>query len=161
MEVHEARAIPIPDISKFGHARKLRSVALRKGKRASRRTALTTSNSLSEKNSCMVEAFKYRWVVTRPKEFHPVKTVDAKPFNFPHTLCVPLAGRLLNQLHHTACILILIELDAEAPEADDEPRVRWAPRCGTRSRSAVSGRRIRIRAAHINNAIQSLWLIGR
>ncbi|ORY72080.1 uncharacterized protein BCR38DRAFT_329249 [Pseudomassariella vexata] len=126
----------------------------------------TRYNELAEQNGCTEEVFTNRWLAlwdelqvwlgTRPRELHPVKTAETKPF--PQILYVHWAAISSNQLHHTACILMLdsmpkpLKLTMNLGMAGSTLwHAKWV--CGISLSNPHQG--------CINNAIQPLWLAGR
>jgi hypothetical protein len=118
---------------------------------------------LGEANGCIDQVYADRWsrlwddlqcwLNDRPEELLPVETLDGEPF--PHILFVHWAAISSNQLHHTACILLLnmppkplkLKLGANAT-------LGYAKRiCGISATNLHQG--------CLNNAIQPLWIAGR
>lgn len=121
---------------------------------------------LGERNGCTGEVYTNRWaslwdelqgwLSSRPKEFHPVKEVDTRPF--PHILYAHWAAISSNQLHHTACILMLSSMPKPLKltmSLGMNGSTLWHAKriCGISLANPHQG--------CINNAVQPLWLAGR
>lgn len=126
----------------------------------------TRFTELGEQNGCTGTAFEENWVSLweelqawsndRPADFIPVKTVEASPF--PEILFARWSAISSNQLHHTACILMLDMMPKPS-------RVRTG--LGTVGSALWHAKRVcGISATNphhgcLNNAIQPLWVAGR
>ncbi|OIW31511.1 hypothetical protein CONLIGDRAFT_652571 [Coniochaeta ligniaria NRRL 30616] len=119
---------------------------------------------LGESNGCTQASFVTRWqhlwddlqdwLSSRPRDLVPLQTVDAKPF--PHIFFVHWAAISSNQLHHTACILLLgtMPKPLKLPRAPSSSAAWHAKRiCGISLTNPHQG--------CLNNAIQPLWVAGR
>ncbi|KAJ5327622.1 hypothetical protein MYU51_009391 [Penicillium brevicompactum] len=119
---------------------------------------------LGVKNECTGEVFSRRWLRlwddlqhwldSRPPELLPVHTTTTKPF--PHILFLHWAAISSNQLHHTACILLL-NMMPKSISLPSTPAISalWHARriCGISLANPHQG--------CLNNAIQPLWIAGR
>ncbi|KAH8899978.1 hypothetical protein GQ53DRAFT_633710 [Thozetella sp. PMI_491] len=121
---------------------------------------------LGEQNICAGDGYEghwrrlwdelQAWLQDRPPEFHPIKTVDKQPF--PEILFVHWAAISSNQLHHTACVLMLGALPKAVKlgrQLGPSGSVLWHARriCGISQTNPHQG--------CLNNAIQPLWVAGR
>ena len=96
-----------------------------------------------------------RWSDTRPPDFVPVRTVETSPF--PEILFARWSAISSNQLHHTACVLML----------DMVPTGPLRAGLGWKGSALWHAKRVcGISAANphhgcLNNAVQPLWAAGR
>ena len=121
---------------------------------------------LEEQNGCTSEVFALRWtqlwddlqawVDDRPTDMLPILANEKKPF--PEILYLHWAAISSNQLHHSACILLLSSCPV-TPAAR-----RPAGLIGSKAWHAKQICGISLTNPHqgcLNNAIQPLWLAGR
>ncbi|ETR99836.1 hypothetical protein M419DRAFT_85085 [Trichoderma reesei RUT C-30] len=124
----------------------------------------THHDELGVSNGCTAEVFSSRWtrlwddlqawIDDRPHELLPLQTVESQPF--PQILYLHWAAISSNQLHHTACLMLLGSM----------PK-RQSPIPGVTGSSIWHAKRIcgiSLTNPHhgcLNNAIQPLWLAGR
>jgi len=121
---------------------------------------------LGENNGCSGAVFEERWVSLweelqtwlsdRPPDFVPIKTVETSPF--PEILYSRWSAISSNQLHHTACIIML----------DMMPKpLRVRTSLGTAGSALWHVKRVcgiswtNPHHGCLNNAIQPLWVAGR
>lgn len=121
---------------------------------------------LGEQNGCEGSVFEERWVALweelqswsadRPADFVPVKTVEGSPF--PEILFARWGAISSNQLHHTACILMLDMMPKPSKIRSGLGVVGsslWHAKrvCGISATNPHHG--------CLNNAIQPLWVAGK
>jgi hypothetical protein len=123
----------------------------------------TKYTELGEDNGCTSQAFQdrwlwiwdelQRWLADRPPEMMPLQMIDAKPF--PRILFTHWAAISSNQLHHTACILLLnAKPSTIALQSIPCASAMWHAKriCGISLTNPHQG--------CLNNSIQPLWLAG-
>ena len=94
------------------------------------------------------------WLDQRPEELLPLQILDSEPF--PHILFAHWAAISSNQLHHTACLLLLNMPPPHAKLIHDKSHTTsgYAKRiCGISLTNPHQG--------CLNNAIHPLWIAGR
>ncbi|KIW04686.1 hypothetical protein, variant [Verruconis gallopava] len=124
----------------------------------------TKYSELGADNGCNDAAYAMRWTALwddlqawldqRPEELLPLQTLDGKPF--PHILFIHWAAISANQLHHTACLLLLDMAPAGSKQSLQKEQLilGYAKRiCGISLTNPHQG--------CINNAVQPLWIAGR
>lgn len=121
---------------------------------------------LGEQNGCSGPVFEERWVALwdelqgwsadRPADFVPVRTVEGSPF--PEILFARWGAISSNQLHHTACMLMLDMMPKPSKVRTELGVVGsslWHAKrvCGISATNPHHG--------CLNNAIQPLWVAGK